>query len=214
MFEDKVFANRYKIIKKIDSGGMANIYLANDMKLSRNVALKIMYPQLASDQNFVERFKREAKSMATLSHPYIATVYDWGKEKEIYYMVMEYLSGENLSQIINKRGMLPTNEVIDISIKICDALEAIHKHGIIHRDIKPSNILITKENDIKITDFGIVKDSAPSLTQTGSILGTAQYISPEQAKGLRVEKSSDIYSLVLLYMKCSLVILLSGEMTV
>lgn len=194
MFEDKVFANRYKIIKKIDSGGMANIYLANDMKLSRNVALKIMYPQLASDQNFVERFKREAKSMATLSHPYIATVYDWGKEKEIYYMVMEYLSGENLSQIINKRGMLPTNEVIDISIKICDALEAIHKHGIIHRDIKPSNILITKENDIKITDFGIVKDSAPSLTQTGSILGTAQYISPEQAKGLRVEKSSDIYS--------------------
>jgi serine/threonine-protein kinase len=195
VFEDKVFANRYKIIKKIDSGGMANIYLANDMKLSRNVALKIMYPQLASDQNFVERFKREAKSMATLSHPYIATVYDWGKEKEIYYMVMEYLSGENLKQIIDKRGMLPTNKVIDISIKICDALEAIHKHGIIHRDIKPSNILITKENNIKITDFGIVKDSAPSLTQTGSILGTAQYISPEQARGLRVEKSSDIYSL-------------------
>lgn len=195
MFEDKVFANRYKIIKKIDSGGMANIYLANDMKLSRNVALKIMYPQLASDQNFVERFKREAKSMSTLSHPYIVTIYDWGKEKETYYMVMEYFSGENLSQIINKRGVLPTNEVIDISIKICDALEAIHKQGIIHRDIKPSNILITKENDIKITDFGIVKDSAPSLTQTGSILGTAQYISPEQARGLKLEKSSDIYSL-------------------
>ena len=174
---------------------MANIYLARDKKLSRNVALKIMFPQFASDSHFVERFKREAKSMANLSHPYIATVYDWGKEEEIYYIAMEYLSGENLSQTINKKGILPPSEVVDISIKICEALEVIHEQGIIHRDIKPSNILVTEDKDIKITDFGIVKDSTPSLTQTGSILGTAQYISPEQARGIKISKRSDIYSL-------------------
>lgn len=195
MFKGKIFANRYEILEKIDSGGMANIYFARDKKLSRNVALKIMFPQFASDSHFVERFKREAKSMANLSHPYIATIYDWGKEEEIYYIAMEYLSGENLSQIINKKGILPPSEVVDISIKICEALEVIHKQGIIHRDIKPSNILVTEEKDIKITDFGIVKDSTPSLTQTGSILGTAQYISPEQARGVKISKRSDIYSL-------------------
>lgn len=195
MFKGKIFANRYEILKKIDSGGMANIYLARDKKLSRNVALKIMFPQFASDSHFVERFKREAKSMANLSHPYIATVYDWGKEEEIYYIAMEYLLGENLSQIINKKGIIPPSEVVDISIKICEALEVIHTQGIIHRDIKPSNVLVTEEKDIKITDFGIVKDSTPSITQTGSILGTAQYISPEQARGIKISKRSDIYSL-------------------
>jgi len=195
MFKGKIFANRYEILEKINSGGMANIYLARDKKLSRNVALKIMFPQFASDSHFVERFKREAKSMANLSHPYIATVYDWGKEEEIYYIAMEYLSGENLSQTINKKGILPPSEVVDISIKICEALEVIHEQGIIHRDIKPSNILVTEDKDIKITDFGIVKDSTPSLTQTGSILGTAQYISPEQARGIKISKRSDIYSL-------------------
>lgn len=195
MFEGKFFANRYKILKKIDSGGMANIYLAEDTTLSRKVALKILFPQLASDSNFIERFKREAKSMSNLSHPNIATVYDWGKEEETYYIAMEYLSGHSLSQVINRKGIIPPKKVIEISIKICEALEAIHKKGIIHRDIKPSNILVTKTDDIKITDFGIVKDSAPGLTETGSILGTALYISPEQAKGVLVKKTSDIYSL-------------------
>lgn len=196
----KVFGSRYRLEEKIGVGGMAEVYRAYDLTLNRTVAVKILYPQFASDADFVERFKREAQAAANLSHPNIVNVYDWGAENSTYYLVMEHLVGQNLKQLIQKKGSLPPSLVVDIGRQVAAALQFAHKRNIVHRDIKPHNIIITDEGEVKVTDFGIARTVTSNLTQTGAILGTAYYISPEQAKGEEVSPLSDIYSLgVVLY---------------
>lgn len=191
---------RYKLLRKIGTGGMADVYLAEDLLLDRQVAIKIMHPQLAEDPAFVERFKREARAVANLQHQNIVNVYDWGADEEVYYLVMEYLKGQNLKDFLNSRAPLAPDTVVDIASKICDALTEAHDHEIVHRDIKPQNIILTENGELKVTDFGIAKAASATMTQTGSILGTAHYISPEQALGRKVDVTSDIYSLgVLMY---------------
>ena len=192
---NKIFGGRYRIAEKIGMGGMAEVYKAFDTTLDRTVAVKILHPQFAAEEDFVARFRREAQAAANLNQPNIVNVYDWGSEQGTYYIVMEYLVGRNLKQIINEEGPLPTNAAIDIARQVAAALQFAHKHGIVHRDIKPHNIVITDEGEVKVTDFGIARSSASNVTQTGAILGTAQYISPEQAKGDEVGAASDIYSL-------------------
>ncbi len=191
---------RYKLLRKIGTGGMADVYLAEDLLLDRQVAIKIMHPQLAADPAFVERFKREARAVANLQHQNIVNVFDWGADEEIYYLVMEYLKGQNLKDFLNSRAPLAPDIVVDIASKICDALTEAHDHEIVHRDIKPQNIILTENGELKVTDFGIARAASATMTQTGSILGTAHYISPEQALGQKVGAPSDIYSLgILMY---------------
>ncbi|GFP29447.1 protein kinase domain-containing protein, partial [Candidatus Hakubella thermalkaliphila] len=191
---------RYKLLRKIGTGGMADVYLAEDLLLDRQVAIKIMHPQLAADPTFVERFKREARAVANLQHQNIVNVFDWGADEEIYYLVMEYLKGQNLKDFLNSRAPLTPDTVVDIASKICDALTEAHDHEIVHRDIKPQNIILTENGELKVTDFGIARAVSATMTRTGSILGTAHYISPEQALGRKVDVTSDIYSLgVLMY---------------
>ncbi|MDP3012750.1 MAG: Stk1 family PASTA domain-containing Ser/Thr kinase [Candidatus Subteraquimicrobiales bacterium] len=189
------FGNRYKVISKIGKGGMADVYKAEDAVLNRTVAVKVLHSQFAQEENFVARFRREAQAAAGLNHPNIVNIYDWGSEEDTYYIVMEYLAGRNLKEIIQERGPLPVEVAIDIASRVLSALHYAHKHEIIHRDIKPHNIIITADGDIKVTDFGIARAISATTTQTGSILGTAQYISPEQAKGELATVSSDVYSL-------------------
>ncbi|MEW6188710.1 MAG: Stk1 family PASTA domain-containing Ser/Thr kinase [Actinomycetota bacterium] len=191
----KVFGGRYEIIEKIGSGGMADVYKAYDEVLHRTVALKILHPQFAQEENFVARFRREAQAAAGLNHPNIVNVHDWGSEDGTYFIVMEYLEGRNLKQIIADRGSLPFDIAVDIARQVCSALRFAHKHDIIHRDIKPHNIIITTEGEVKVTDFGIARAGTSTMTQTGTILGTAHYISPEQAHGAPATIASDIYSL-------------------
>ncbi len=197
---EELFGGRYKIIKKAGTGGMADIFKAEDTILGRLVAIKMLHPQFAHDENFVARFRREAQSAASLNHPNIVNIYDWGRADSTYFIVMEYIEGENLKQIIGKSGPLSAEIAVKIMIRVCDALEFAHKHQIVHRDIKPHNIIITKDGTVKVTDFGIARAGSSTMTQTGSILGTATYISPEQAQGTAVGKSSDVYSLgIVLY---------------
>lgn len=190
-----VFAKRYVINQKIGTGGMADVYEATDSVLDRPVAVKVLHPQFALEENFVARFRQEAQAVANLSHPNIVSVYDWGSEDNTYFIVMEHLDGRDLKQVIEERGPLSPNVVIDISRQVASALAYAHKNEIIHRDIKPHNIFITTEGEVKVTDFGIARTESSSITQTGAILGTAYYISPEQAKGRVATIQSDIYSL-------------------
>ncbi|MEW6637434.1 MAG: Stk1 family PASTA domain-containing Ser/Thr kinase [Actinomycetota bacterium] len=194
--------NRYRIVRPLGSGGMADVYLAHDNVLDRNVALKVMSNRYAQDEEFVERFKREAQSAAALSHPNIVSIYDRGESEDgTYYIAMEYLPGGTLKDRILKRGALPPRTAAAVALQIAEALRAAHQRGVIHRDIKPHNILITASGDVKVTDFGIARAASSStMTRTGSILGTAHYISPEQAMGEPVGIQSDLYSLgVVLY---------------
>lgn len=190
-----VFGDRYKVIRKIGRGGMADVYKAEDTVLDRTVAIKVLHPQFAQEENFIARFRREAQAAAGLNHPSIVGIYDWGSEADTYFIVMEYLEGRDLKEIIQERGFLPPDIAIDIASQVCSALQFAHKHQIIHRDIKPHNIIITSEGEVKVTDFGIARAGTSTMTQTGSILGTAHYISPEQAQGAPTEIPSDIYSL-------------------
>jgi eukaryotic-like serine/threonine-protein kinase len=181
---------------------MAEVYLAHDNVLDRDVALKVMSGRYASDEEFVERFKREAQSAAALSHPHIVSIYDRGEDESgTYYIAMEYLPGGTLKDHILKRGALPARTAAEVALQIAEALQVAHKSGVVHRDIKPHNILITDSGDVKVTDFGIARAASSStMTKTGSILGTAHYISPEQAMGESVGTASDLYSLgVVLY---------------
>ena len=194
--------NRYRIVQPLGNGGMAEVYLAHDAILDRDVALKVMSGRYASDEEFVERFKREAQSAAALSHPNIVSIFDRGASEDgTYYIAMEYLPGGTLKDRITKRGALPPRTATAVTLQIAEALRAAHERGVIHRDIKPHNILITESGDVKVTDFGIARAASSStMTKTGSILGTAHYISPEQAMGEPVGPSSDLYSLgVVLY---------------
>ncbi|HEY0826511.1 MAG TPA: Stk1 family PASTA domain-containing Ser/Thr kinase [Bacilli bacterium] len=192
---------RYEIIERIGEGGMALVYKALDILLNRKVAIKILRNQYVNDEEFIRRFRREAQSAASLSHPNIVSIYDVGQEGEIHYIVMEYIEGINLNDKIKGRGPLQVEEAIKISSQICDALDHAHHNRIIHRDIKPHNILIGKNGRIKVTDFGIARAAASTdITQTGSVIGSVHYFSPEHAKGTTQGEESDLYSLgIVLY---------------
>lgn len=196
----RIFNDRYKITDRIGLGGMAEVYRAQDMTFNRVVALKIMLPQYASNPQFAERFRQEAAAAANLQSPYIVNVYDWGREGEIYYIVMEYVRGSDLKAAIKERGPIKQKKLAEIGAQACLALSAAHRLDIIHRDIKPQNIMIQPDGNIKVMDFGIAHAKNSVLTQTSSVLGTAHYVSPEQAQGKPLSASSDIYSLgVVLY---------------
>ena len=193
--------DRYEIIKTIGEGGMANVYLANDTILERDVAIKVLRGDLSNDEKFIRRFKREALSVSNLSHPNIVEVYDVGEEEGNYYIVMEYIDGKTLKQQLQKRGALTLTEVLDIMSQLADGLSHAHEAYIIHRDIKPQNIMIEDNGLIKITDFGIATAiNSTQLTQTNSVMGSVHYLPPEQANGKGSTIKSDIYSLgILMY---------------
>ena len=192
--------DRYEIIKSIGEGGMANVYLAKDIILDRNVAIKVLRGDLAGDEKFVRRFQREALSASSLSHPNIVEMYDVGEDNGTYYIVMEYVSGMTLKQLIKKKGKLSLSEAIDIMLQITDGIKAAHDSYIIHRDLKPQNILIQDNGEIKITDFGIAMAlNSTQLTQTNSVMGSVHYLPPEQASGKGATIKSDIYSMGILF---------------
>lgn len=193
--------DRYQIIKSIGEGGMANVYLAYDTILDRNVAVKILRGDLANDEKFVRRFQREALSASSLSHPNIVEVYDVGEDNGNYYIVMEYIEGKHLKELIKKRGKLTLSETLDIVSQVCDGLATAHDSYIIHRDIKPQNIMILDSGLVKITDFGIAMAlNSTQLTQTNSVMGSVHYLPPEQASGKGCTMQSDIYSMgILMY---------------
>lgn len=197
----RVLNSRYEIEQLIGSGGMAEVYRARDSLLGRTVAVKVLHSQYAKDPVFIERFRHEAQAAANLNHPNIVNVYDWGIEDSTYYIVMEYVQGRDLKAIITQGGPLLPERAVEIAMSICTALEVAHSNGIVHRDIKPQNIIVTIDNQIKVMDFGIARTAGGSaMTQTGTIMGTAQYISPEQAQGRVADPRSDLYSLgVVLY---------------
>ncbi len=199
---ETVLGNRYEIIKKIGDGGMAFVYKAKDILLNRIVAVKVLRPEFVDDDEFLGKFKREAEAVASLSHPNIVNVYDVGEDGKVHYIVMEYIDGQNLKEIIKNEGTLDEYTALDITKQIAMALSAAHKKGIIHRDIKPHNILISNEGRVvKVADFGIAKAvSNSTMTNIGSIIGSVHYFSPEQAKGKFVSKNADLYSLgIVLY---------------
>ena len=195
-----VFDGRYRIERKLGAGGMADVYLAEDQELGRRVAIKILNDRHAADDSFIERFRREAKNAAGLSHPNIVSIYDRGEAEGTYYIAMEYLDGRSLKELIVGRGPAPIKITIDYARQILAAVGFAHKHGIVHRDIKPHNVLVGPEGRLKVTDFGIARSGASQMTEVGSIIGTAQYLSPEQARGAPVDQTSDLYSVgVVLY---------------
>ena len=196
---ETVLGNRYEIIKKIGDGGMAFVYKAKDILLNRIVAVKVLRPEFVDDDEFLGKFKREAEAVASLSHPNIVNVYDVGEDGKVHYIVMEYIDGQNLKEIIKNEGTLDEYTALDITKQIAMALSAAHKKGIIHRDIKPHNILISNEGRVvKVADFGIAKAvSNSTMTNIGSIIGSVHYFSPEQAKGKFVSNNADLYSLVI-----------------
>ncbi len=199
---ETVLGNRYEIIRKVGDGGMAFVYEAKDRLLNRTVAVKVLRPEFVDDEEFLGKFKREAEAVASLSHPNIVNVYDVGEDGKVHYIVMEFIDGQNLKDIIKNEGTLDEYTALDITKQIAKALSAAHKKGIIHRDIKPHNILISNEGRIvKVADFGIAKAvSNSTMTNIGSIIGSVHYFSPEQAKGKFVTNNADLYSLgIVLY---------------
>lgn len=201
MMIGKRISNRYKILESIGGGGMANVYLAHDIILDRDVAVKILRIDLADESNLIRRFQREAQSATSLVHPNIVGVYDVGEENDLHYIVMEYVEGMDLKQYIHEHYPIPYEKTVDIMLQILSAVKVAHQHQIIHRDLKPQNILIDKQGNVKITDFGIAMAlSETSITQTNSLLGSVHYLSPEQARGGMATQKSDIYALgIVLY---------------
>ncbi len=202
--ERTILNDRYEIQQRIGRGGMADVFLARDLLLDRLVAIKVLFPEFATDPNFVERFRREAQSAANLTHPNIVAVYDWGKYANTYFMAMEYVQGRTLADILRANGHVNSVQAAEIANEVAAALGNAHASGVVHRDIKPANILIGANGQVKVADFGIARAmNAPSennLTQVGSVMGTATYFSPEQAQGAQPDPRSDLYSLgIVLY---------------
>ena len=198
--DDTIFGRRYRVTEKIGSGGMADVYKAIDETLGRTVAIKVLHPNYVDDPDFVDRFRHEASAAANLSHPSIVNIYDYGVEDAGPYIVMELVRGMDLKRVLREQGKLDPRLVADYGAQVCSALSVAHGYGIIHRDIKPQNIVVTPDGVAKVMDFGIARAVDSDATQTGSVLGTAQYVSPEQAQGRRLGPESDLYSLgVVLY---------------
>ncbi|HTX32991.1 MAG TPA: Stk1 family PASTA domain-containing Ser/Thr kinase [Solirubrobacteraceae bacterium] len=191
---------RYRILSRVGSGGMADVFCAEDQQLGRRVALKLLHRRFSEDPGFVERFRREAQAAAGLQHPNVVSVYDRGDYEGIYYIAMEYLPGRSLKQVIREEAPIEPVRAIDMTLQILKAARFAHRHGVIHRDLKPHNVIVDDAGHVKVTDFGIARAGASDMTETGSIMGTAQYLSPEQAQGHAVSASSDVYSVaVVLY---------------
>ncbi len=194
-----VFNGRYELHRRLGRGGMAEVFLARDQLLDRPVAVKVLFPEFATDQSFVERFRREATAAANLNHPNVVGVYDWGEADGTYFIVMEYVDGRTLSEVLRDDGPLHPDRVADIGADVAAALGFAHRNGVVHRDVKPGNVILTQAGQVKVADFGIARaitaNADENLTQVGTVMGTATYFSPEQARGDPVDPRSDIYSL-------------------
>jgi beta-lactam-binding protein with PASTA domain/predicted Ser/Thr protein kinase len=197
---EQIVGGRYRVVRKLGGGGMADVYLCEDRTLGRHVALKVLLQRYHGDATFVERFRREAKAAAGLNQANLVSIYDWGELGGTYYIVMEYVEGETLKEYIRRQGRLSGSEAVRVSLQLLAALEFAHRNGIVHRDIKPQNVMLDREGNAKVTDFGIARAGDSGMTEAGSILGTAQYLAPEQAQGQRVDARSDLYSVgIVLY---------------
>jgi eukaryotic-like serine/threonine-protein kinase len=198
----EVLADRYELEELVGTGGMSSVYKAHDRLLDRRVALKVLHQQYSGDEEYVERFRREARSVATLTHPNIVTVIDRGEHGDRQFIVFEYVDGDNLKRMIERRGPAPVETALELGIQMARALAFAHQNGLVHRDVKPQNVLLNGDGQAKVTDFGIARslDVQHGMTQTGTVLGTSDYIAPEQAQGQRVDEQTDVYSLgVVLY---------------
>jgi predicted Ser/Thr protein kinase len=198
----EVLADRYELLELVGTGGMSSVYKAHDRLLERNVALKVLHPHYSEDEEYVERFRREARSVAQLSHPNIVTVIDRGEAGGHQFIVFEFVDGENLKELVQRTGPLPARRAVELGVAIADALAFAHDHDLVHRDVKPQNVLLNGDGEAKVTDFGIARslDVEHGVTQTGTVLGTSNYLSPEQASGKSVTPATDVYSLgIVLY---------------
>ena len=192
----ELIAERYELEELVGTGGMSSVYRAHDRLLERDVALKVLHQEFTADTDYVERFRREARSVAQLSHPNIVTVIDRGEQDGRQYIVFEYVKGENLKALVQRVGPLPEEEAVRLALQIARALGFAHDNGLVHRDVKPQNVLLNGDGQAKVTDFGIARSlDVGGLTQTGTVMGTSDYIAPEQARGSQVDAQSDIYSL-------------------
>ena len=197
-----MIAGRYELEELVGTGGMSRVYRAHDRRLERLVALKVLHERLGADDEHVSRFHHEARAVAQLSHPNVVTVIDRGEDGGRRFIVFEYVDGENLKQLCERTGPLPVRRALEIAVAVADGLAYAHEHGVVHRDVKPQNVLLSRDGEVKVTDFGIARslDAESGLTVTGTVLGTSSYLSPEQASGLRVTPAADVYSLgVVLY---------------
>jgi serine/threonine-protein kinase len=192
----ELIAERYELEELVGTGGMSSVYRAHDRLLERDVALKVLHQEFTADTDYVERFRREARSVAQLSHPNIVTVIDRGEQDGRQYIVFEYVNGENLKALVQRVGPLPEEEAVRLALQIARALGFAHDNGLVHRDVKPQNVLLNGDGQAKVTDFGIARSlDVGGLTQTGTVMGTSDYIAPEQARGSQADAQSDIYSL-------------------
>jgi len=210
----EVLSDRYELEELVGSGGMSSVYRAHDRLLDRKVALKILHEHYTADADYVERFRREARAVAALSHPNIVTVIDRGEHESKQFIVFEYVDGENLKRMIERRGPAPVETALELAIQVARGLSFAHQQGLVHRDVKPQNVLLNGDGQAKVTDFGIARslDVQHGMTQTGTVLGTSEYIAPEQAQGQRVDEHTDVYSLgVVLYELLTNEVPFSGE---
>jgi len=207
---DTLIDGRYRVRSRLGSGGMADVYCATDQQLGRTVALKLLYRRFAEDEEFVERFRREASSAAGLQHPNVVSIFDRGEWDGTYYIAMEYLEGASLKDLVREQGPLDPGRAVELIVQVLKAARFAHRRGIIHRDFKPHNVIVDAEGRAKVTDFGIAKAGASDMTETGAIMGTAQYLSPEQAQGHAVTAQSDLYSIGILLYELLAALVLAG----